>query len=69
MAENHNLVPNLSEMMNEYAPRKEEVHQEPQTEIIPTEEPEAQPEMEQPAEEVGRAKRPRSVNHNEEIES
>ena len=69
MAENQNLVPNLSEMMNEYTQKEEEVHPEPQTESIPTEEPEAQPEMEQPAEDGRRPKRPRSVNHNEDRES
>ena len=69
MEENHNLVPNLNEMMKKYAQGEEEVHQEPQIEIIPTEEPKAQPETEQPVEERGRLKRPRSVSHNEDVES
>ena len=69
MAKNQNLVPNLSVMMNEYTQEEEEVHQEPQTESIPTEELEAQPETEQPVEERRRPKRPRSVSHNEDTES
>ena len=44
MAENQNLVPNLSEMMNEYDHGEEEVHLEPQPRTVITEEPEAQPE-------------------------
>ena len=51
MAENQNLVPNLSEMMNEYVHGEEEVHLEPQPGTIITEEPEAQPEAREPAEE------------------
>ena len=68
MAENKNLVPNLSEMM-EYAPGEEEVHQELQIEIIPIEEPEAQLETKQPAEEERRPKRPGLVSHNKDVES
>ena len=51
MEENQNLVPNLSEMMNEYVHREEEVHLEPQPGTIITEEPEAQPEAGEPVEE------------------
>ena len=69
MAGNQNLVPNLSEMMNKYTQGEEEVHQEPQTKTIPTEEPKSQLEMEQPAEERRRPKRPRSVSHNEDTNS
>ena len=42
MAEPQNLVPNLSEIMEEYATSEEEVHLEPQTETTPVAEPEAQ---------------------------
>ena len=66
MAKNQNLVPNLSEMMNEYAHGEEEVHLEPQPGIVMTEEPEAQPEAGKPVEEGKKAKRQRSVRHNEE---
>ena len=52
-------------MTEEYAQGEEEVHLEPQTEIIPTAELEAQPKVEQPVEEGRKAKRLRSVNHNE----
>ena len=69
MVENYNLVPSLSEMMNEYTQEKEEVHQEPQIKSILTEEPEAQPETEQPVEEGRRPKRLISVCHNEDAES
>ena len=69
MEENQNLVPNLSEMMNEYAHGEEEVHLEPQPETVITEEPEAQPEEEQPTEEGRKEKRQRSARHNEEAES
>ena len=68
MDENQNLVPNLIEMTEEYAQGEEEVHLEPQTDIIPTTEPEAQPKVEQLAKEGRNAKRPRSINHNEEAE-
>ena len=66
MEKNQNLVPNLSEMMNEYAHGEEEVHLEPQPGTVMTEEPEAQPEAGKPAEEGKKAKRQRSVRHNEE---
>ena len=69
MAENQNLVPDLSEMMNEYAPGEEEVHLEPQPETVITKEPEAQPEAEQLTEEGRKTKRQRSVRHNEEPKS
>ena len=66
MVENQNLVPNLSEMMNEYTQEEEEVHREPQIESIPTEEPEAQPETKQLGKEGRRPKIPRSISHNED---
>ena len=66
MVENKNLVPNLSEMMTEYAHGEEEVHLEPQPETVITEEPEAQLEAEQLIEEGRKGKRQRSVRHNEE---
>ena len=69
MAKNLNLVPNLSEMTNEYAHREEEVHLEPQPGTIITEEPEAQPEAGETTEEGRKAKRQRSVRQNEEAES
>ena len=69
MAENQNLVPNLSEMMNEYAHGEKEVHLEPQPGTVITEEPEAQPEAGEPAKEGRKAKRQRSVRHNEEAVS
>ena len=69
MIEDQNLVPNLSEMMNEYAHGEEEVYLEPQPKTVITEEPEAQPKEEQPTEEGRKAKRQRSVRHNEEVES
>ena len=65
MAENHNLFPNLSEMMNEYVHGEEEAHLEPQPGTVITEEPEAQPEVGELAEEGRKAKRQRSVRHNE----
>ena len=69
MAENQNLAPNLSEMMNEYAQGEEEVHMEPQTKAVPTKESEAQLEVEEPAKEGRKPKRLRLVSHNEEAES
>ena len=69
MAKNQNLVPNLSEMMNEYAHGEEEVHLEPQPGTVITEEPEAQPEAGELAEERRKTKRQRLVRHNEEAES
>ena len=69
MAENQNLVPNLSEMMNEYAHGEEEVHLEPQPGTVIIEEPEAQPEAGETTEEGRKAKRMRSVRQNEEAES
>ena len=66
MAENHNLVPNLSEMMNEYAHREEEVNLEPQHRTVMTEEPEAQHEAREPVEEGKKEKRQSLVRHNEE---
>ena len=51
MAENQNLVPNLSEMMNEYVHGEEEVHLEPQPGTVIIEELEAQLEAGEPAEE------------------
>ena len=55
-------------MTKEDAQEEEDVHREPQTEIISTAKLEAQPKVEQPVEEGRKAKRPRSVNHNEEAE-
>ena len=49
MAEPQNLVPNLSEMMAEYAAGKVEVHLEPQTETTPVVEPEVQGEKQNQA--------------------
>ena len=69
MAKNQNLVPNLSDMMTKYVHGEEEVHLEPQPEIVITEEPEVQLEAEQLTEEGRKAKRQRSVRHNEEAES
>ena len=69
MAKNQNLVPNLSEMMNEYAHGEKEVHLEPQPETVITKEPEAQLKAKQPTEEGKKAKRQTSVSHNEETES
>ena len=43
MAEPETLIPNLSEMMEEYAPPEGEVHLEPTGEDKPTEQPEVQP--------------------------
>ena len=43
MAEPETLIPNLSEMMEEYAPPEGEVHLEPTGEDRPTEQPEVQP--------------------------
>ena len=57
MAENQNLVSNLSEMMNEYAHGEEEVNLEPQPGIVIIEEPEAQPEVGETTEEGRKAKR------------
>ena len=42
MAEPQNLVPNLNEMMADYAAGEEEVHLEPQTETTPVAKPEVQ---------------------------
>ena len=42
MAEPQNLVPNLSESMEEYTVSEEEVHLKPQTETTPVAEPEGQ---------------------------
>ena len=69
MAENQNLVPNLSEMINEYAYGEEEVHLEPQPGTVITEELEAQLEARELVEEGRKEKRQRSVRHNEEAES
>ena len=69
MEENQNLVPNLSEMTNEYAHGEEEVHLEPQPGTIITEELEAQPKAGEPAEEGRKPKRQRSVRHNAEVDS
>ena len=69
MAKNQNLVPNTSEMMNEYAHWEKEVHLEPQPGTVITEKPEAQLETGEQAEEGRKAKRQRSVRHNEEAES
>ena len=69
MVENQNLVPNLSEMMNGYDHGEEEVHLEPQPGTVITEEPEAQLEEGEPVKEGRKAKRQRSVRHNEDAES
>ena len=69
MAENQNLVTNLTELINEYAHGEEEVHLEPQPGTVITEEPEGQPEVGEPTEEERKAKRQRLVRHNEEAES
>ena len=66
MAENQNLVPNLSKMMNEYTHGEEEVYLEPQPRIVITEEPEAQPETGEIDEQGRKAKRQRSVRQNDE---
>ena len=59
MEEKQNLVPNSSEMMYEYVHGEEKVHLEPQPGTVITEEPEAQPEAGEPAEEGRKAKRRR----------
>ena len=69
MEENQNLIPNLSEMMNEYAHGEEEVHLEPQPRTVITEKPEAQPEVGKLVKEGRKAKRQRSVRHNKEAKS
>ena len=72
MAENQNPVPNINEMINEiineYAHGEEEVYLEPQTETVANAEPEAQPEVEDPAKEERAAKKQRTVRHTEENE-
>ena len=61
MAENQSLVPNLNEMineiMNECVHGEEEVHLEPQPETVVNAKPEAQPKVEEPAEEERATKR------------
>ena len=57
MAENPNLVSNLNEIMDEYAHGEEEVHLEPQPEIVAATELENQPDVEEPAEEGRTTKR------------
>ena len=49
MVESQNLVPNLSEMMAEYAASEAEVHLEPRTETTPKAEPERHEEEQNPA--------------------
>ena len=72
MAENQSPISNLNEMineiMNEYAHGEEKVYLEPQPGTSMTEEPEAQPEVGEPAEEGRKAKRHRSVRNKEETE-
>ena len=55
--------------MYEYVHGEEKIHLEPQPGTVITEEPEAQPEAGEPAEEGRKAKRQRLVRHNEEAES
>ena len=73
MAENQSPVPNLNEMineiMNEYANGEEEVHLEPQPKTVANVEPEAQPEIEEPAEEEKVTKTHRTMRHTEENET
>ena len=73
MAENQSPVPNLNEIineiMNESVHGEEEVYLEPQPETVANIEPEAQPEVEEPAEEERAAKRQRTVRHTEGIET
>ena len=68
MAEPQNLVPNLSEMMEEYTAMDEEVHLEPQKETTSVEEPEAQLEVGHPTNEERKRKRPISVETEENEE-
>ena len=73
MEKNQSPVPNLYEMineiMNEYAHGEEEVHLEPQPKTVANAEPEAQPEVEELAEEERTSKRQRTVRHTEENET
>ena len=57
MVEPQNLVPNLSEMMEEYAAGEVEVHLEPQTETTPVAEPERQEEEQNLAQKGRKQKR------------
>ena len=61
MAEPQNLVPNLSEIMEEYTTSEEEVHLEPQTETTPVAEPTAQGEEQNPAQKGRKQKRTEQV--------
>ena len=55
------MVPNPSEIMEEYIASEEEVHLEPQTETIPVAEPEAQGEEQNPAQKERKQKRTEQV--------
>ena len=57
MAEPQNLVPNLSEIMAEYATGEAEVHLEPQTETNPVAEPTVQGEEQNQAPKRNKQKR------------
>ena len=61
MADNQTSIPDLNgminELMNEHCPGLEEVHLEPQSEIVTNAEPETQPAVEEPAEEERAVKR------------
>ena len=59
----------INEIMNEYSHGEEEVHLEPQPKTVANVEPEAQPEVEEPAEEERATKRQRIVRHTEENET
>ena len=57
MAKPQNLVPNLSQIMEEYTANEEEVHLEPQTEKTPVLEPKVQGEEQNPAQKGRKQKR------------
>ena len=61
MVEPQNLVPNLSEIMEEYTTSEEEVHLEPHTETTSVAEPEAQGEEQNPAQKGRKQKRTKQV--------
>ena len=61
MVEPQNLVPNLSQIMEEYTTNEEEVHLEPQTETTPVAEPEVQGEEQNPAQKGRKQKRTKQV--------
>ena len=61
MAEPQNLVPNLSQIIEEYTTNEEEVHLEPQTETTPVAEPEVQGEEQNPSQKGKKQKRTEQV--------